>query len=207
MPDRALDLICLAVLTCIAITALSRTIRLARRGVWVLPIDRERSLGQALADLAFLIGVLVWCWEAVAAIVAPAWRLGPDSLRHLDLQWWALRWTGAAVALGGVALYVRAMLDMGASWRFTIDRSRAGTLVTSGVFARSRNPIYLALALVALGIALAVGSALAILLACAAPPYLHVLVLREERFLSAHYGEPYEQYCARAPRWMGRPRA
>ena len=57
-------------------------------------------------------------------------------------------------------------------------------------------------ALVGLGVSLALGSALPILLACGAPFYFHHLIRREERFLHAHYGEPYARYCAAVPRWL-----
>jgi protein-S-isoprenylcysteine O-methyltransferase Ste14 len=104
-----------------------------------------------------------------------------------------------------VALYVRALRDFGLSWRFTIDRERPGELVTGGVFSRSRNPIYLALLLLAIGVALMLGSPPLLVLACVAPPYFSSLIRREERFLEQHYGERYADYLARVPRWLGWP--
>jgi protein-S-isoprenylcysteine O-methyltransferase Ste14 len=204
--DRLLDLLSLLALACVGATGLARAIALAGRGVWVLPIDRERRPSQALADLAVVLGLLAWLYEAVATAVAPAWRLGGGVLGELEIPWLAVRWLGLAVAAAGVSLYVLALRDFGASWRFTIDRSRAGELVTTGVFAFTRNPVYLALVLVALGVSLALGSGLLLLLACGAPVYFHFLIQREERFLAAHYGEPYASYCARVPRWLGWPR-
>jgi protein-S-isoprenylcysteine O-methyltransferase Ste14 len=116
-----------------------------------------------------------------------------------------MRWLGLVVAWAGVGLYVLALRDLGASWRFTIDRERSGELVTTGVFAFSRNPIYVALMLLALGVSLALGSLPLILLACAAPFYFQHLIRREERFLAGHYGEAYRAYGARVRRWWGRP--
>jgi demethylmenaquinone methyltransferase/2-methoxy-6-polyprenyl-1,4-benzoquinol methylase len=204
--DRLIDLLSLLALACVAITGLGRALALAARGVWVLPIDRERSLTERLVDLAFLVGLSIWAYEALATAVAPDWRLGSGPLRELGVPWPAIRWPGMVMAASGTALYVRALRDLGASWRFTIDRERPGELVTTGVFAYTRNPIYLALALVALGVSLALGSVLLILLACAAPLHFHHLTRREERFLAARYGEAYAEYCARAPRWLRWPR-
>lgn len=204
--DRMLDLLALAVLAWVAAVGVARTVALAARGIWVLPIDRERSVAEGLVDLAFLLGLLFWLFQAVATAAAPGWRVGTGPFAGLVLPQ-ALRWLGLVLAVAGVALHLRALLEMGASWRFTIDRERAGELVTHGVFAWTRNPVYLALVLVGLGVSLALGSALLVLLACAAPFYLVYLVRREERFLMAHYGEAYERYCRRVPRWLPWPRA
>jgi demethylmenaquinone methyltransferase/2-methoxy-6-polyprenyl-1,4-benzoquinol methylase len=204
--DRLLDLLSLLALACVGITGLARAVALAARGVWVLPIDRERSVPQGLVDLAFLLGLLAWVYEAIATAVAPDWRLGSGPLWELEVPWSPIRWLGLAVAGTGVSLYVLALRDFGASWRFTTDRERPGELVTTGVFALSRNPVYLALTLLALGVSLALGSAALILLVCAAPLYFQHLIRREERFLAAHCGEAYAKYCADVPRWWRWPR-
>jgi demethylmenaquinone methyltransferase/2-methoxy-6-polyprenyl-1,4-benzoquinol methylase len=204
--DRLVELLALAALACVGATGLARALALAGRGVSVLPVDRGRSVPETLLDLAFVLGGLLWLWEVLASALAPAWRPVPGPLRELELSSAPLRGLGLALAAAGAALYVRALRDLGASWRFTIDRARAGVLVTTGVFAATRNPVYLALAALALGVSLALGSPLALLLAGAAPVYFHLLVRREERFLAAHYGEAYAAYCARVPRWGRWPR-
>jgi demethylmenaquinone methyltransferase/2-methoxy-6-polyprenyl-1,4-benzoquinol methylase len=203
--ERWLELLALAVLAGVAATGLGRALVLAARGVWVLPIDRQRSLSQALVDLAFVLAALVFAYQTIASVVAPGGRLGSGPLGGLSLPS-AVRWLGLLVAAAGFVLYVRALHDFGASWRFTIDRGRPGPLVTEGVFASCRNPVYLALMEVALGVALALGDGLLLVIACAAPAYFHPLVVREERFLAAHYGEDYADYCARVPRWLRWPR-
>ncbi len=204
--DRLLDLLSLLALACVGITGLGLAAALAARGVWVLPIEREGSLPERLADLGFLLGLLTWLYQAIATALAPDWRPGAGSPGALAESWAAIRWLGLAAAAAGVAFYVRALRDLGASWRFTIDRERPGELRTQGVFAYTRNPIYLALALVALGVSLALGSPLLVLLACAAPLYFHHRIRREERFLAAHYGERYAEYRTRVPRWLRWPR-
>ncbi len=204
--DRPLDLLSLLALACVGITGLWRAVALSRRGVWVIPVDRERRLPEALADLAFVLGLLTFVFEAVATAVAPEWRLASGRFSGLALPWPAIRWLGLAVAAAGVVLYVLSLRDLGASWRFTIDRERSGELVTTGVFSFTRNPVYVALALLALGLSLALDSLLLVLLACGAPFYFHFLVRREERFLAARYGEAYAKYRGSVPRWLRWPR-
>jgi protein-S-isoprenylcysteine O-methyltransferase Ste14 len=199
--DRALDLLSLLVLACVAGAGGVRIAALRARGVWVFPLDRERSAAEALIDLAAVLGMAAWICGVVATALARAGHRAFGPLGELEVPWPPLRWLGLAGAAAGVALYAVALHDLGLSWRFTIDRERPGELVTTGVFARSRNPIYLSLVLVALGVSLAVGRTLLIGVACGAPLYFHFLIQREERFLAAHYGEAYASYCARAPRW------
>jgi protein-S-isoprenylcysteine O-methyltransferase Ste14 len=191
--DRVLDLAALLALACVAGTGAARIAALARSGVQVLPIDRQRSIPQALVDLAAVLGMLAWVVAVVVAALGSGARPGA--------AWLAPRWLGLAAAAAGVVLYAVALRDMGLSWRFTIDRERPGELVTTGIFARSRNPIYLSLVLVALGVSLALGRPFLAALACGAPLYFHYLIRREERFLAAHYGQTYARYCERTSRW------
>lgn len=203
--DRTADLLALLVLACVGATGLARAIALAARGISVLPIDRERSLPQALLDLAFVLGLLAWLSGAIAAVVAPDGHLA-SGLRAGPVIPGPLRWLGLVGAAAGAALYVAALRDFGTSWRLSIDRARAGELVTTGVFACTRNPVYLALALIGLGVSLALGSAPLTVLAAGAPLYFHQLVRREERFLEVRYGERYAAYRSRVPRWWRWPR-
>jgi protein-S-isoprenylcysteine O-methyltransferase Ste14 len=201
--DGLLALLSMIALACVAAFGAARIVALARAGVWVLPIDRERSVPEALGDLIAVIVMATFVWEAVATAIAPGWRiLGLPRLPG-DLPWAALRVLGVPVAAAAVALYVVALRDLGLSWRFTIDRERPGELVTHGIFARSRNPIYVALMLLAAGVALMLGSPLLVALACACPLYFATLVRREEAFLARHYGQAFEEYRARTPRWLG----
>ncbi|MBW2235499.1 MAG: DUF1295 domain-containing protein, partial [Deltaproteobacteria bacterium] len=70
-------------------------------------------------------------------------------------------------------------------------REKAGALVTTGIFAWSRNPIYLALDLLVLGSFAIQGRTLFGLLAVLIAGLLHALILREERFLEEHYANAY----------------
>jgi protein-S-isoprenylcysteine O-methyltransferase Ste14 len=79
----------------------------------------------------------------------------------------------------------------------------SSVLVTDGWFHYSRNPMYVALLMINLGIALLLGSASAFL-----PPVLLALVLRnrfirvEEKMLADKFGAEYSDYCQRVRRWI-----
>lgn len=79
----------------------------------------------------------------------------------------------------------------------------ATTLVMTGPYAFSRNPMYVARTCLYLGLGLMV-NALGILLALV--PLLLVMhygvIKREECYLEAKFGEAYRQYRSRVRRWL-----
>jgi protein-S-isoprenylcysteine O-methyltransferase Ste14 len=78
-------------------------------------------------------------------------------------------------------------------------------LVTHGPYSIVRNPLYVFSFLGAVGFGLAVENPLlAIGLAVVFGGYYHFVVKREERFLAAKFGEAFEEYVARTPRWLPR---
>ena len=75
--------------------------------------------------------------------------------------------------------------------------------MTDGVYRFTRNPIYLALALLYGALALAADSAVPLLLL---PPLLAAVqagvIAREERYLEAKFGDEYRRYKASVRRWL-----
>ena len=76
-------------------------------------------------------------------------------------------------------------------------------IVTRGPFARSRNPLYVGLLALHLGLALVVPSVWALILLPASAALLHWGAIRpEERFLTETFGAEYTAYAARVRRWL-----
>lgn len=76
-------------------------------------------------------------------------------------------------------------------------------LITEGPFAYSRNPIYLAMVAILLGLALVLGS----LTAFVAPMAFFVVIAcgfvrMEETMLEQTFGDAYRSYCDRVRRWL-----
>jgi protein-S-isoprenylcysteine O-methyltransferase Ste14 len=81
----------------------------------------------------------------------------------------------------------------------------ATTLVTSGVYAWTRNPMYLGLSLLLLGWAINLGTLTPLVLAPLFVPLIrHVQVRPEEQALQARFGQDYARYCQSVNRWFGR---
>lgn len=111
--------------------------------------------------------------------------------------------------IGGVFAAAALGLAAAALWRFR----RAGTavepwrpstaLVTDGVYRFTRNPIYLGMALLYLGSALALDSGVALALLAPLLATVQVGVIgREERYLESKFGDEYRRYRASVRRWI-----
>ena len=75
-------------------------------------------------------------------------------------------------------------------------------IVTTGLFAHARNPVYLGGLIAILGLALMLGSDWMVILIAPAVLVLHYgVVLREERYLEAKFGATYLAYKQSVPRY------
>jgi protein-S-isoprenylcysteine O-methyltransferase Ste14 len=87
-----------------------------------------------------------------------------------------------------------------------LSSQRERRLLTEGVYARIRHPRYLGLLLEILGFALFVNYLATYVVAAAMVPTLYLIVLLEERELCERFGEEYERYMRRVPRFFPGPR-
>lgn len=125
-----------------------------------------------------------------------------------------LPWLGGVLAeilfaIGWLGLFAVAALWFGAirtMLRARTTLNPTGTpehLVTSGPFALSRNPIYLANTMLLIGLALIVGSVWFALLGLAAAFLTGKLVIQfEEKMLAERFGKRYRDYARRVRRWI-----
>jgi protein-S-isoprenylcysteine O-methyltransferase Ste14 len=199
--DRLSEWLVLGALGCLGGLGIGRGLLLAARGVRVLAVDRQRSLAEALGDASFVLGFLLWVYEALAFSLPLDFHLVPAALQVVVIEIGATKLLGVLAMAAGLVVYGLALHALGSSWRLGIDREHAGALVTRGVFARSRNPVYLGLILIAAGVFLALGRLVLLLLAIGFWIYIRRVVGREERFLREHYGDAYRHYERRVGRW------
>jgi protein-S-isoprenylcysteine O-methyltransferase Ste14 len=112
-------------------------------------------------------------------------------------------WPGLVlIALGvGVAIWGRRTME--AAGTNINPALPAKTIVSSGPFRFSRNPLYLCLTVMYLGLTLAVNTWWGIAVVVPLIIVMHAgVVLREERYLEKKFGEPYRQYRARVRRYL-----
>jgi isoprenylcysteine carboxyl methyltransferase (ICMT) family protein YpbQ len=105
----------------------------------------------------------------------------------------------------GIAGTFLAQMAMGASWRIGVDESERTELVTGGVFALCRNPIYTFMVIAWIGFALLVPTwlSLASIAVGVVAFQIQVRLVEEPHLLSAH-GESYRAWASRVGRFVPR---
>lgn len=111
-------------------------------------------------------------------------------------------WLGVGVGAVGVALFAWALVSFGKSFRVGIDEDAPGSLITTGAFAVSRNPIYVAFFCVLLGIFLVLPSWVFLVVLLGACALFTRQILLEEASLKKLYGDEYLAYCKRVRRFL-----
>jgi len=156
-----------------------------------MPRLLEHRIPPPVIDAACV--ALMW-WLAKLVPQAQLWPRGGAAL-VLAL---ALALAGALIALAGVREFARVRTTIN-----PLAPARASSLVTSGIFGHTRNPMYLGMLLALLGWAVYLGSAAAL-----PGPLLSVLLLNqlqikpEERALRQRFGAEFDRYAARVRRWV-----
>lgn len=113
------------------------------------------------------------------------------------------RIAGALLFLLGGILAHRAHLAMQRVGTNVLPTRPTLALATDGPFRRTRNPLYIAALLVYVGVAFWVNGLVLLLLAIPMAWILqHGIVVPEERYLEAKFGDSYRSYRAAVPRWL-----
>lgn len=132
----------------------------------------------------------------------------PAQLLSIGLNWSAMpagaRLTGFFVGLAGDGLFLAAALCMRDSWRAGIPEKDRTELVTSGIYAFSRNPAFLGFDLMYIGVLLMYGNLLTAMFTAFAMTMLHLQILQEEKYLVGVFGAEYEEYRKQVFRYFGR---
>ena len=85
-------------------------------------------------------------------------------------------------------------------------RVYAEDLVTEGVYAHVRNPMYVGNLLIVVGVAIAANSWPTIWLGIPLAVFMYVcIVAAEEQYLLGRFGDAFMAYCRDVPRWLPRP--
>lgn len=141
----------------------------------------------------------VWLLAAIVAayavgVVEPMWLTFGGQ--------WAQLVAGVLIG-GGLILLALAIYEMRSKRTTVIPHQEADHLVTSGIFSRSRNPIYVGDMLILAGFILRFDAVLALTLL---PVFVWVIerrfVIPEEDRLRRKFRAEYARYCLKTRRWI-----
>jgi protein-S-isoprenylcysteine O-methyltransferase Ste14 len=113
-----------------------------------------------------------------------------------------IAWVGVFFCAAAIGLIIYSLVSFRKSFRVGIDINVAQPLITTGAFAISRNPMYVAFAMVLLGQFLIFPNWILLVYLAAAFWLFNRQVLLEEDFLKKHYGAEYTEYCKRVRRYI-----
>ena len=179
-----------------------RVRRHTRRLVGVVPEQLlERLMGLAWLPLVAAWVALPWlAWQRPqSAFAVPAWAQAIEGLA-------ALRAVAALIGALSLAASIKCWLRMGRDWRMAVTNEPGQPLISDGLFARIRHPIY-AFSILLMLCTVVILPTVAMIVVGGAHIALMLLKARnEERHLLAHHGQAYADHLARTGRFWPRPR-
>ena len=104
---------------------------------------------------------------------------------------------GAMVAILGVISFRRAGTTVN-----PLHPAAASQLVVSGIYRRTRNPMYLGMLLVLVGWGLFLAHAVALAAAAFVPVMNRLQIIPEERILAGVFGAGFTDYRTKVRRWL-----
>lgn len=138
-----------------------------------------------------------------AALMVLMRGLTPVLSPELSLQWRLL--ASLPLVLAGIGVALAGVLEF-RRWRTTLspmNPERASSLVRSGIYRYTRNPMYLGMLIVLVGCAVLLASPAALLILPAFIVYLNRFqILPEERQLARRFGAEYEILRREVRRWL-----
>jgi protein-S-isoprenylcysteine O-methyltransferase Ste14 len=140
---------------------------------------------------AIFAAALLGGWLLQRAVPISLWPAGPGAR------------LGGLLALAGLGFAGWTLVEMRRA-HTAIDPNRpSAALVCTGPFALSRNPLYLAVTVASLGVALLLAAPWCVALLVPAVMVLRRgVIAREEAYLERRFGAEYRAYCAAVPRWF-----
>ncbi len=131
------------------------------------------------------------------------WQLGARQPYDLSFEGPLVQFLGGLFVGAGVVLMVLALIEMRRHRTTFVPHKEADSLVTKGVFNLSRNPIYLADALILAGLALRWDAPLGLILV---PVFIWTIerrfIVPEEKMLRRKFRMDYARYEQATRRWI-----
>ena len=108
-------------------------------------------------------------------------------------------YSGLFIYLFGIVFTIVAVLNFATSPKDKV--------INRGLYGASRNPMYTGLLLIQIGLGVACSSWVYLLLTVALLILLNANSSAEERYCLYRYGDDYQKYMNRTPRWIGLPKS
>lgn len=102
----------------------------------------------------------------------------------------------------GLLTFIIAMTTMKTSWRVGIDQQHMSSLIIEGIYKFSRNPAFVGFDLMFLGLFVTYPNIVTLSIAILNFIAIHRLILQEEKHLQSVFGNEYNKYKSKTPRYI-----
>lgn len=141
--------------------------------------------------VALLFAGAMWLLSVMAAATRVDFPWRPHIAGSIALL-------GGLFSAGGFLAFRRAMTTVN-----PLNPSGASSVVTSGIYRITRNPMYVGLLFVLIGLTVYLGAPLTVLGPIGFAMYIHRFqIIPEEQALTAKFGDEYRRYMSRVRRWL-----
>ena len=148
----------------------------------------------ALLIVLDLIVVVLFCLgDSIYKYTSP--------IQFLDGYTW-LKMSGVILSVLAFLWIVVAQSNMKTSWRIGIDKDEKTTLIKTGLFKHSRNPVFFGLVISAVGFFLILPNAITLCIALLSYYSISVQIRLEEQYLESKHQEEYLNYKQKVRRWI-----
>ncbi len=131
--------------------------------------------------------------------------LGVPDIALTEPAYAGMRWIAALCGVICLALTIQCWARMGKDWRMDVS-DRKSELITDGLFAHVRHPIYALQTLLMVCTAIVVPTTPMLVVAILHIALMNIKARNEERHLLAMHGDAYARYLARTGRFIPRAR-
>lgn len=166
--------------------------------------QKAKDVKTRVDDRRELANVVVF---SIGANILPVIYMATPLLGFADnpLPMWTLA-PGAAFAALGVLMIKRGHADLDVNWSGVLELRKGHTLVTQGIYARTRNPIYLGFFLTNIAQMFFIGNWIAGLSGFLGFAFLYVRrIPREEGMMAEAFGAEWEAYKKAVPQLVPVP--
>jgi protein-S-isoprenylcysteine O-methyltransferase Ste14 len=176
------------------IMILAKAVILRRNGIVALKFSKPDK--NALTLIVIIAGFVYAASASALGLPFPAfagksfWNIHILSVLAIVISSISLIWFGMT------------LITFGNSFRIGIDEKTNNRLITTGTFAISRNPVFLAFIAFFLGVFLMYSNMITLTFLLLLMMMVHRQILKEEIFLKTYYGKEYEDYCAKVRRYI-----
>ena len=151
--------------------------------------EKREPSAERLGHMLLMAAGYILLFQRTDHWVALNQRFLPDAL-------W-IAWLGSAITFAGVLFAIWARWNLGKNWSAAVTIKQGHQIIHTGPYAHIRHPIYTGMLTGVIGTALAIGEYRGLLAFAIILFGFYRKARKEEAFLAANFGEPFQEHKQR----------